>query len=107
MQNGTSISYFPIKYEVVVYNFEFSSLKNTSLSTVNPKMVYITAPMVRLIQRKNKEPATENRLERSPLFSPIPQNTPPCSKPKKIPEKILALSCIGSRLKLIKDLYAI
>ena len=80
-QNGTSISYLPIKYEEVVYNFEFSSLKNTSLSTVNPKMTCITEPIVRLIQRKNKAPATENRLEISPLFSEKPQKTPPDNKP--------------------------
>ena len=36
-QNGTSTNDFPIKYENVVYSFEFSSLKNTSLSVENYK----------------------------------------------------------------------
>lgn len=34
-QNGTSTHDFPTKYENVEYNFEFSSLKKTSLSVLN------------------------------------------------------------------------
>ena len=37
MQKGISIIYLPKKYERVEYNLEFSSLINTSLSTVNDK----------------------------------------------------------------------
>ena len=42
---GTSIIDLPVKYADVVYSFEFSSLKNTALSTGNEitgrhKMIY-------------------------------------------------------------------
>jgi hypothetical protein len=40
---GTSIIDLPVKYADVVYSFEFSSLKNTALSTGNEITVGIHA----------------------------------------------------------------
>jgi len=43
-----------MKYDRVVYNLEFSSLKNTSLSVINAKTTYNMAFNVRLTHKKNK-----------------------------------------------------
>lgn len=51
---GTSIIDLPMKYADVVYSFEFSSLKNTALSTGNEITVGIHADIKWFIQKKNK-----------------------------------------------------
>lgn len=55
-QKGISTNDFPIKYEKVVYNLEFSSLKNTSLSVANYNTTGNNELIVRFIQRKNIHP---------------------------------------------------
>jgi len=45
-----------VKYAAVVYNFEFSSLKNTSLSAGNYTNTGLRAPIKLLITKKNKTP---------------------------------------------------
>ena len=95
MQTGKSTNYFPRKYELVVYILEFSSLKNTSLSTAKPKIHCITEAIVKLMQTKNSAPARENRLFISQWFSPTDQNTPPYSKPRNIAYAIFTLSFMG------------
>lgn len=56
-QNGISTNDLPIKYENVVYNFEFSSLKNTSLSVENYNTTGNSEPIVKFIHNKNIQPA--------------------------------------------------
>ncbi len=56
-QNGTSTNDFPIKYENVVYNFEFSSLRNTSLSVENYNTTGNSELNVIYEQSKNIKPA--------------------------------------------------
>ena len=72
MQNGKSTDYFPRKYENVVYSLEFSSLKNTSLSTVNPRTYCNTPTNIAVRPTKNKLPETEKRSDLVPGLSPTP-----------------------------------
>jgi hypothetical protein len=58
MQNGISTNDLPTKYEKVVYSFEFSSLKNTSLSVENYKTTGNNDSIVRFITNTNIKPAT-------------------------------------------------
>lgn len=81
IQKGTSTNYLPIKYDKAEYNFEFSSLKNTSLSTAKPSTTYIILPIAKLTHRKYSDPAiflTSDIVSESFAAS---QNTPPCNNP--------------------------
>lgn len=81
MQNGTSTNYLPIKYDNAEYNLEFSSLKNTSLSTANPKTTCIIQPIAKLTHKKYNDPEIFLISEIVSEFFAASQNTPPCNNP--------------------------
>jgi len=54
MRKGSSTDDLPIKYALVEYNLEFSSLKNTALSAGKVTITGLRADIIWVMQKKNK-----------------------------------------------------
>lgn len=90
-----------------MYSFEFSSLKNTSLSVENYKTTGNNEPIVRFKHKKNIHPLILVKSDWVPWESPMPQYEPPINSPKKIAIPILCLTIILSLINALIALFAI